>query len=67
MAFAWLMAVAIFVSLPFTTYVILAGLQAIPDDVYEAARVDGATGWQRTAASRCRCCGRRSWWRRSST
>ena len=43
-AFIWLMAVAIFVSLPFTTYVILAGLQSIPADIYEAARVDGATG-----------------------
>jgi ABC-type sugar transport system permease subunit len=36
--------VAIFVSLPFTTYVVLAGLQSIPSDIYEAARVDGATG-----------------------
>ncbi len=38
--------VAIFVSLPFTTYVFLAGLQAIPTDIYEAARVDGASGWR---------------------
>lgn len=45
-SFYWLMFVAIFVSLPFTTYVILAGLQSIPRDIYEAARVDGATGWQ---------------------
>lgn len=45
-AFVWLIVVAIFVSLPFTTYVILAGLQSIPADIYEAARVDGATGWQ---------------------
>jgi ABC-type sugar transport system permease subunit len=45
-AFIWLMFVAIFVSLPFTTYVLLAGLQSIPQDIYEAARVDGATGWQ---------------------
>jgi multiple sugar transport system permease protein len=44
-AFWWLMFVAIFVSLPFTTYVILAGLQSIPRDIYEAAKVDGATGW----------------------
>ena len=43
-AFIWLIAVAIFVSLPFTTYVLLAGLQSIPTDIYEAARVDGATG-----------------------
>jgi multiple sugar transport system permease protein len=26
---------------------LLAGLQVIPEDVYEAARVDGATAWQR--------------------
>ena len=43
-ALIWLMFVAIFVSLPFTTYVLLAGLQSIPQDIYEAARVDGATG-----------------------
>ena len=45
-AFIWLMFVAIFVSLPFTTYVLLAGLQSIPQDIYEAAKVDGATGWR---------------------
>ncbi len=39
-----MVAVGIFVSLPFTTYTLLAGLQAIPDNVYEAARVDGASG-----------------------
>ncbi len=27
---------------PFMTLILLAGLQSIPDDVYEAARVDGA-------------------------
>ncbi len=42
-----MIAVGIFVSLPFTTYVLLAGLQAIPGEVYEAARVDGASGWRR--------------------
>ncbi|WP_433328445.1 carbohydrate ABC transporter permease [Spirillospora sp. CA-294931] len=41
-AMIWMMWVAIFVSLPFTSFVILAGLKTIPDDVYEAARVDGA-------------------------
>ncbi|MFI6518650.1 carbohydrate ABC transporter permease [Spirillospora sp. NPDC050679] len=41
-AMLWMMWVAVFVSLPFTSFVILAGLQAIPGDVYEAARVDGA-------------------------
>ena len=41
-AFAGRMAVAVFVSLPFTTYTLLAGLQTIPDDVLEAAQIDGA-------------------------
>jgi multiple sugar transport system permease protein len=45
-ALAWMMAVAVFVSLPFTTYAILAGLQGIPDDVHEAASIDGATRWR---------------------
>jgi ABC-type sugar transport system permease subunit len=39
-----MIAVGIFVSLPFTTYVLLAGLQTIPGELYEAARVDGASG-----------------------
>ena len=38
-----MIAVGVFVTLPFTTYVLLAGLKAIPGDVYEAARVDGAS------------------------
>jgi ABC-type sugar transport system permease subunit len=41
-AMMWMMWVAVFVSLPFASFVILAGLQTIPGDVYEAARVDGA-------------------------
>jgi ABC-type sugar transport system permease subunit len=41
-ALVWMMWVAVFVSLPFTSFVILAGLQTISADVYEAARVDGA-------------------------
>lgn len=41
-AFAWAIAVAVFVSLPFTTYTILAGLATIPGDTLEAARMDGA-------------------------
>ncbi|HET7388745.1 MAG TPA: sugar ABC transporter permease [Nocardioidaceae bacterium] len=32
---------------PFMALLILAGLQIIPDDVYEAAKVDGASAWQR--------------------
>ena len=31
---------------PFVSLLLLAGLQVIPNDVYEASRVDGATKWQ---------------------
>lgn len=41
-AFGWSIVIAVFVSLPFTTYTILAGLQSIPGETLEAARVDGA-------------------------
>ena len=45
-ALTWMIVVAIFVSLPFTTYAPLAGLQTIPGELYEAARVDGASRWR---------------------
>jgi multiple sugar transport system permease protein len=45
-ALVWMMIVAIFVSLPFTTYALLSGLQTIPDEIYEASRVDGAGTWR---------------------
>jgi multiple sugar transport system permease protein len=32
---------------PFMALLLLAGLQVIPNDVYDAAKVDGATAWQR--------------------
>ncbi|MFF2370941.1 carbohydrate ABC transporter permease [Agromyces sp. NPDC058110] len=41
-AFAWSIVVAVFVSLPFTTYTILAGLATVPGDIVEAAKMDGA-------------------------
>lgn len=33
--------------LGFVMVILLAGLQAIPEEIYEAARVDGANAWQR--------------------
>jgi ABC-type sugar transport system permease subunit len=45
-SFYFLMWVAVFVSIPFTTFVLLAGLQSIPSDIVEAASVDGASSWQ---------------------
>ncbi|QMU74921.1 sugar ABC transporter permease [Streptacidiphilus sp. PB12-B1b] len=42
-AFCWEIFVAVFVSVPFTTYALLAGLQAVPSEVYEAAKLDGAS------------------------
>lgn len=32
--------------IPFMFLLLLAGMQAIPDEIYEAARVDGANNWQ---------------------
>jgi multiple sugar transport system permease protein len=45
-ALAWMIGVAVFVSLPFTGYTLLAGLQTIPGELFEAARVDGASRWR---------------------
>ncbi|MDF5751142.1 ABC transporter permease subunit [Spongiactinospora sp. TRM90649] len=40
-----IMAVGIITSMPFTTYVLLSGLQTVPHEVLEAARMDGASAW----------------------
>ena len=37
---------------PFAMIMLLAGLQGLPHEVVEAARVDGATGWPDTTGSR---------------
>ena len=34
-------------ALPLVVLILLAGLEGIPEDVYEAAGIDGATGWQK--------------------
>jgi ABC-type sugar transport system permease subunit len=50
-ASVWRSWVAIFVAdswknIPFVAIILLAGLQVIPNDVYEAATIDGANWWQ---------------------
>lgn len=42
-----LIAIDVWKSTPFVALLLLAGLQLIPGDIYEAARVDGAGEWQR--------------------
>jgi len=41
-----IMAMDAWVSIPFMMVLLLAGLQALPQEIKEAAKVDGATGWQ---------------------
>jgi multiple sugar transport system permease protein len=47
----WAMVAIIFVDVwktaPFVALLILAGLQTIPEEIYESGRVDGASAWQR--------------------
>jgi multiple sugar transport system permease protein len=45
-AFLSVIWVGITLTIPFTTIVLMAGLQSIPHDVNEAALVDGASPWQ---------------------
>lgn len=42
-----IMAAEIWKTAPFAALIILAGLQTIPDEVYEAASIDGANSWQK--------------------
>jgi alpha-1,4-digalacturonate transport system permease protein len=46
-AFFWCIFVSIWAHMGFYTLILLAGLQAIPGDLYEAAEMDGATPWRR--------------------
>jgi alpha-1,4-digalacturonate transport system permease protein len=46
-AFFWCVFVSIWAHMGFYTLILLAGLQAIPADLYEAAEMDGATPWRR--------------------
>ena len=41
-----IIAVDVWKTTPFMALLLLAGLQVIPEDIYEAAHVDGATKWK---------------------
>ncbi|HUN23735.1 MAG TPA: sugar ABC transporter permease [Anaerolineales bacterium] len=45
-AFAWVIAIQIWANMGTTMMIFLAGLQTIPSEMYEAARIDGANTWQ---------------------
>lgn len=45
-AFFWVVFVSIWANMGFYVLILLAGLQAIPGDVYEAAQMDGTPGWR---------------------
>lgn len=44
-AFIWVMVVQIWANMGITMMIFIAGLQTIPEDLYEAARIDGAGNW----------------------
>src|SRR5438046_1583200 len=46
-AFSWTVFVSIWAHMGFYTLILLAGLQAIPADLYEAAQMDHASPWRR--------------------
>jgi len=46
-AFFWVIFVSIWAHMGFYTLILLAGLQAIPPDLYEAAEMDAASPWRR--------------------
>jgi len=47
LAMASVIAVNMWIGLPFFAITLLAGLQGIPEELYEAAEVDGATPWHK--------------------
>lgn len=42
----WVVIVSVWAQMGFYTLILLAGLQAIPGDLYEASSIDGANAWQ---------------------
>jgi multiple sugar transport system permease protein len=45
-ALASVIAVEIWQQMPIVAFILAAGIQSLPIDLYKAARVDGASGWQ---------------------
>ena len=45
-AFFWSVFITVWAHMGFYTIILLAGLQAIPKDVYEAAKMDSANNWR---------------------
>jgi raffinose/stachyose/melibiose transport system permease protein len=45
-AFWWVIVVQIWANVGITMVIFLAGMQAISEELYDAAKVDGASGWQ---------------------
>lgn len=46
-AFLGIVAMDSWIAIPFMMVMLLAGLQALPTEVFEAAQIDGASGWRR--------------------
>jgi multiple sugar transport system permease protein len=46
LALVSVIAVNIWIGIPFNTVILHGGLQGIPDELYEAGSLDGATGWR---------------------
>jgi ABC-type sugar transport system permease subunit len=45
-AFAWVIVIQIWANMGITMVIFLAGLQTVPEELHEAARMDGANRWQ---------------------
>lgn len=42
----WIVVISVWAQMGFYTLILLAGLQSIPAELYEAAQIDGANAWQ---------------------
>ena len=54
--------VNIWIGIPFNVAILYGGLKEIPEELYEAGALDGATGWSRSGTSRGPTFGRSSAW-----